>query len=159
MFFLNLPTVPSFHHSAEVAFIQAISPPGQSLSELDKIHPVLELVFPRIHRVFPLVEKSLSDKQLEMFPDRVPVQGRNRLSEEIVHRFFHPPAFGRIALKYLFPTRTFLVHELVEIPEAAGPVDKFPQDCGLGTVADRDLQTLPENPIRAPAGQNERLKM
>jgi len=26
-------------------------------------------------------------------------------------------------------------------------------------VTDRDLQTFPENPIRVPAGQNERLKM
>jgi len=51
------------------------------------------------------------------------------------------------------------VHELVEIPEAAGPEEKLPQDHGLGMVTDRDLQTLPENPICAPAWRNERLKM
>jgi hypothetical protein len=94
-----------------------------------------------------------------MFPDRMPAQGRNRLSEEIVHRFFHPAAFGRIVLELLFPARTFLVHELVEVPEAAGTADELPQDHGLGMVTDRDLQTFPENPIRVPAGQNERLKM
>jgi hypothetical protein len=51
------------------------------------------------------------------------------------------------------------VYELVEIPEAAGPVDKLPQDHGLGMVTDRGLQAFPENPVRMPAGQNERLKM
>ena len=136
-----------------------ISLPDQGLSELDEIHPVLERVLPRIHRVFPLVEKSLPDKRLEMSPDRMPAQGRNRLAEEIVRRFFHPAAFGWVVLELLFPARTFLVHELVEILEASGPVDKLPQDCGLGMVTDRDLQTLLENPIRAPAGQNERLEM